>query len=183
MKKKELKQKRLREQMEAENPNTAFPRLRMSKREFTQFVIANMLKNIEPLDRQYILEHPQPMDYYFTACMFLRNHYVAYFDMQGGRFSDVSHQESDIFRDSYSVELMQEIITPYSTYYGYESGVGAHIWTLRWPYILDAGAPYDIRTDTNSKVYYLWRKYVTEGEECTTRWVYPEDIILWRYLI
>lgn len=77
--------------------------------------------------------------------------------------------------------LMQEIITPYSTYYGYESGVGAHIWTLRWPYILDAGAPYDIRTDTNSKVYYLWRKYVTEGEECTTRWVYPEDIILWRY--
>ena len=55
MKKKELKQKSLREQMEAENPNTAFPRLRMSKREFTQFVIADMLKNIKPLDRQYIL--------------------------------------------------------------------------------------------------------------------------------
>jgi hypothetical protein len=32
MKKKELKHKRLREQMEAENPKTAFPKLRMSTR-------------------------------------------------------------------------------------------------------------------------------------------------------
>jgi len=77
--------------------------------------------------------------------------------------------------------LMQSIITPYSTYNGYEAGVGNHTWTLRWPYILDAGAPYDVRTDTNSKVYYLWRKYVTENDECTTRWVYQEDIILCRY--
>jgi len=77
--------------------------------------------------------------------------------------------------------LMQSIITPYSTYNGNESGVGNHTWTLRWPYILDAGEPYDIRTDTNSKVYYLWRKYVTENDECTTRWVYQEDIILCRY--
>ena len=59
--------------------------------------------------------------------------------------------------------------------------MGNHTWTLRWPYILDAGEPYDIRTDTNSKFYYLWRKYVTENDECTTRWVYSEDIILCRY--
>lgn len=77
--------------------------------------------------------------------------------------------------------LMQSIITPYSTYDGNEAGVGNHTWTLRWPYILDAGEPYDIRTDTNSKVYYLWRKYVTENDECTTRWVYSQDIILCRY--
>lgn len=77
--------------------------------------------------------------------------------------------------------LMQAMITPYSTYNGNEAGVGNHTWTLRWPYILDAGAPYDVRTDTNAKVYYLWRKYVTENDECTTRWVYSEDIILCRY--
>ena len=55
--------------------------------------------------------------------------------------------------------LMQSIITPYSTYNGNEAGVGNHTWTLRWPYILDAGEPSDIRTDTNSKFYYLWRIY------------------------
>ena len=37
--------------------------------------------------------------------------------------------------------LMQSIITPYSTYDGNQAGVGNHTWTLRWPYILDAGEP------------------------------------------
>lgn len=77
--------------------------------------------------------------------------------------------------------LMQSIITPYSTYDGNQAGIGNYTWTLRWPYILDAGEPYDIRTDTNAKFYYLWRKYVPENDECTTRWVYEEDVILCRY--
>lgn len=77
--------------------------------------------------------------------------------------------------------LMLQIITPYSEYEGNQSGIGNHVWTLRWPYILDAGEPFDIRTDTNAKYYYLWRKYVTENDECTTRWVYSQDIILCRY--
>ena len=69
----------------------------------------------------------------------------------------------------------------YSTYNGNQAGIGNHVWTLRWPYCLDAGEPYDIRTDTNSMFYYLWRKYVTEYDECTTRWVYHENILLCRY--
>ena len=77
--------------------------------------------------------------------------------------------------------LMQAIITPYSTYDGNQAGIGNHTWTLRWPYCLDAGEPFDIRTDTNSMFYYLWRKYVTESDEFTTRWVYPQNIILCRY--
>lgn len=83
--------------------------------------------------------------------------------------------------DNRDPRLKQAIITPYSTYNGNEAGVGNHTWTLRWPYILDAGEPYDVRTDTNSKLYYLWRKYVPEYDECTVRWVYDEDIILCRY--
>lgn len=77
--------------------------------------------------------------------------------------------------------LMQAIITPYSVYNGNQAGIGNHAWTFRWPYCLDAGEPYDIRTDANSMFYYLWRKYVTENDECTTRWVYPENILLCRY--
>lgn len=83
--------------------------------------------------------------------------------------------------DDRDPRLKMAIITPYSEYDGNEDGVGNHTWVLRWPYILDAGAPYDIRTDTNAYYYYLWRKYVTENDECTTRWVYPMDIILCRY--
>lgn len=77
--------------------------------------------------------------------------------------------------------LMMAIITPYSTFNGNTSGIGNHVWTLRWPYCLDAGEPYDIRTDTNSMFYYLWRKYVPENDECTTRWVYEQNIYLIRY--
>lgn len=77
--------------------------------------------------------------------------------------------------------LMQTVITPYSTYNGNLAGIGNYTWTLRWPYCLDAGEPFDIRTDTNSMFYYLWRKYVAENDEATTRWVYPQNIILLRY--
>jgi len=77
--------------------------------------------------------------------------------------------------------LEMSIITPYAEYYGNAAGVGNHWWTLRWPYILDTGEPYDIRTDAPWAFYYLWRKYVAEGDECTTRWVYAEDISLVRY--
>ena len=77
--------------------------------------------------------------------------------------------------------LELSMITPYGEYYGNASGVGNHWWVSRWPYILDTGEPYDVRTDTPWAFYYLWRKYVTEGDECTTRWVYNMDIILVRY--
>lgn len=77
--------------------------------------------------------------------------------------------------------LAMSIITPYATYKGYSSGV-ENVYTLRWPYRgSDSKEPFDIRTDTNDKFYYLWRKYVPEGNECITRWVYDEDIILCRY--
>ena len=45
--------------------------------------------------------------------------------------------------------LMQSIIPPYSTYDGNQAGERNHTWTHRWPYNLDAGAPYDKRSDTN----------------------------------
>lgn len=77
--------------------------------------------------------------------------------------------------------LAMSVITPYATYVGSSAGL-EHTYTLRWPYRgSDTAEPFDIRTDTNDKFYYLWRKYVPEGLECTTRWVYEEDILLCRY--
>lgn len=77
--------------------------------------------------------------------------------------------------------LQMSVITPYSAYNGGSANV-AHTYYLRWPYRgSDTKEPFDIRTDTNSMYYYLWRKYVPEGLENTIRWVYTEDIILCRY--
>ena len=82
--------------------------------------------------------------------------------------------------DNRDPRLKMSIITPYSTYLGGISGT-AYTFTLRWPYRADTKEPRDIRTDTNSMFYYLWRKYVPEGLENTIRWVYEQDNILCRY--
>lgn len=82
--------------------------------------------------------------------------------------------------DNRDPRLKKSVITPYSTYIGSISNVERTL-TLRWPYRKDTASPWDIRTDTNSMFYYLWRKYVPVGNECTTAWLYEQDIILFRY--
>lgn len=77
--------------------------------------------------------------------------------------------------------LMMSIITPYSTYFG-SSGGQEFTYTLRWPYRgFDAREPFDIRTDANNYFYYLWRKFVPEGNEWPYRDTYDLDIPLIRY--
>lgn len=78
--------------------------------------------------------------------------------------------------------LTASIITPYSTYDGAAKTV-AHTYTLRWPYRgSDTEAPFDLRTDTNTKLYYLFRKFVAEGPtETPDRSYSPIDLPLIRY--
>jgi len=78
--------------------------------------------------------------------------------------------------------LQQTIITPYSTYLGAPLGV-EHTYTLRWPYRgSDSAEPFDLRTDTNTKYHYLFRKFVAEGtSEMTARDRSPIDIPVIRY--
>lgn len=77
--------------------------------------------------------------------------------------------------------LMMSVITPYAEYLGSSGGL-EHIYTLRWPYRgFDTREPYDIRTDTNNYFYYLWRKYVPEGNEWPYRNTYDVDVNLIRY--
>ncbi|WP_413588478.1 RagB/SusD family nutrient uptake outer membrane protein [Bacteroides xylanisolvens] len=83
--------------------------------------------------------------------------------------------------ESRDPRLQMAIITPYAQYNGASSGI-AHTYTLRWPYRgSDSAEPFDIRTDTNDKFYYLWRKFVPEGLEQTERDTYGLDIPLIRY--
>lgn len=77
--------------------------------------------------------------------------------------------------------MLMNFITPYSTYKG---GATADCWdyTLRWPYIgSDNAAPYDLRTDTNDRYYYLWRKYVPEGREMKNGLSSDIDMPIFRY--
>lgn len=77
--------------------------------------------------------------------------------------------------------LAMNVITPYATYWGGVTG-SAISYTLRWPYRgADDAEPYDIRTDTNDKFYYLIRKFVYEGTEHTIMERSPIDIPLIRY--
>lgn len=77
--------------------------------------------------------------------------------------------------------LRATIITPYSSFYGYLGGVEA-TFTLRWPYRSDQESVRDLRTDTNNKFYYLWRKWVYEGGSQTPDAYYcPTDQPLIRY--
>jgi hypothetical protein len=78
--------------------------------------------------------------------------------------------------------LTATIITPYSTYLGANSST-PYTYTLRWPYRgFDTSAPFDVKTDTNSMFYYLWRKWVYEGaSETPARDYGPIDQPLIRY--
>lgn len=77
--------------------------------------------------------------------------------------------------------LLMNVITPYSTYLGGVTGSPTE-YTLRWPYRgSDNAEPYDIRTDTNDKFYYLIRKFVYEGTEHSVMERSPIDIPLIRF--
>lgn len=77
--------------------------------------------------------------------------------------------------------LTASIITPYSVYEG-ANGSDALTVTLRWPYRADINEPHDLRTDTNNRFYYLFRKFVAEGpSEIPNRTYSPIDIPIMRY--
>lgn len=77
--------------------------------------------------------------------------------------------------------LKATIITPYSEFLGSINSADV-IVTLRWPYRIDKTPPHDIRTDTNNRFYYLFRKFVPEGtSEVPNRSYSPIDFPLIRY--
>ncbi len=83
--------------------------------------------------------------------------------------------------DGRDPRMEMNFIVPYGTYKG-GCTADCYTYTLRWPYIgSDAAAPFDLRTDTNDRYYYLWRKFVIEGRESRTIWDSDIDIPIFRY--
>lgn len=78
--------------------------------------------------------------------------------------------------------LTATIITPYSEYLGANSAT-PYTYTLRWPYRgFDTADPFDLKTDTNNRFFYLFRKFVAEGaSEIPNREYSPIDIPIIRY--
>lgn len=78
--------------------------------------------------------------------------------------------------------LQATVITPYSQYAGANSATD-YTYTLRWPYRgYDTADPFDVKTDTNNRFYYLFRKFVAEGaSEIPNRTYSPIDIPIIRY--
>ena len=77
--------------------------------------------------------------------------------------------------------LSANVITPYSNYNGV---VGANPGTVisRFPYRTDNTPTFDLRTDTQSFFYYLYRKFVSEGNtEQLNRGYGPVDLPIIRY--
>ncbi|SEP03269.1 Starch-binding associating with outer membrane [Mucilaginibacter gossypiicola] len=77
--------------------------------------------------------------------------------------------------------LAANVITPYSTYNGAYNSLNATV-TSRWPYRAEAAIGGDLRTDTQSYFYYLYRKFVYEGiSETINRSYGPTDFPIIRY--
>lgn len=77
--------------------------------------------------------------------------------------------------------LMQTYITPYSEYLGSPKGI-EYTYTLRWPFVQnDISEPFDLRSDSSKYLYYLVRKFVSEGNELLYREYSPIDVPVIRY--
>lgn len=77
--------------------------------------------------------------------------------------------------------LAANVITPYSTYNGVLSGANSTV-TSRFPYRSETIPTQDLRTDTQTFLYYLYRKFVAEGNsEFLDRGYGPIDMPLIRY--
>ncbi len=81
--------------------------------------------------------------------------------------------------DNRDPRLGMSIITPYSTYIGGREGVAME-YTMRAPYRSVWAPEYDLQTDVASMIYYVNRKFVSEGMELLTFYT-PIDLPLIRY--
>lgn len=110
---------------------------------------------------------------------------IATFEGQGAKMElylpDGNEARIKAVYDNRDPRMKATVITPYSLFNG-AAGIDEYTYTLRWPYIgYDRKEPFDLRTDTNNKFYYLWRKWVYEGTSIENREYAPVDFPIIRY--
>lgn len=76
--------------------------------------------------------------------------------------------------------LKANVITPYSSYVGEMAGED-HEVVSRWPFRSENEPTRDLRTDTQTRFYYLHRKFVYEGTSLNGREQVPIDFPIIRY--
>lgn len=96
-------------------------------------------------------------------------------------YSTMSLEERDaLFRDPERVKaayenrdprLQQTIITPYAHYVGANNVT----YVLAWPFVNDVSPQFHIRHNWNANALYLWRKFVSVGDESQLREDGPID--------
>ncbi|QNL49581.1 RagB/SusD family nutrient uptake outer membrane protein [Olivibacter sp. SDN3] len=96
-------------------------------------------------------------------------------------YSNMSLEERDaLFRDPDVIKtvyegrdprLQQTIITPYADYLGANNVT----YTLAWPFVNDIQPYFHIRHNWNANALYLWRKFVSIGDESLMREDGPID--------
>lgn len=91
---------------------SSFSTKRLVTKKFTEFVINDFIASLVESDKKYIVENQDPMDYYFSICLYLRNHYIANFTSRGYKIigDDGRACQGDHFRENYSVTIMYKII-------------------------------------------------------------------------
>jgi len=67
--------------------------------------------------------------------------------------------------------LQQTVITPYASYVGTNNVT----YKLAWPFVNDVSPNFDIRHNWNANALYLWRKFVSIGDESLMREDGPID--------
>ena len=74
--------------------------------------VNDFIASLGESDKKYIVENQDPIDYYFSICLYLRNHYIANFTSRGYKIigDDGRACQGDHFRENYSVTIMYKII-------------------------------------------------------------------------
>lgn len=74
-----------------------------SELEFVQEVADDCVKNLREKDRAYLMENPYALDYHFTYCLYIRNHYIHNRDFSEAPFwAEPDHLSSKIIRMIFS---------------------------------------------------------------------------------
>lgn len=111
---KRAEKRRLREEWAKEQKAldaVKLPTKNVSLREFRDFVVGELVSSLNKDDKQFLIEHQNPMYYSFTSCRYIMNYYIANYTTRGYKFTDLPDDGyDDHFRENFSVELMYEII-------------------------------------------------------------------------
>jgi hypothetical protein len=87
---------------------------------------------------------------------------------------DALFRSPDVIKKAYEnrdPRLQQTIITPYAQYVGANNVT----YTLAWPFVGDVSPNFHIRHNWNANALYLWRKFVSVGDESQLREHGPID--------